>query len=196
MAEANPDTEFDTEESMNEATERVRRGMRRVVDEMGQGNAAVVGYRAVFTMFLASTRGERPDMFEANSNRDWVRPDADRVTCRVARRACVRDLRGDCRHATGEPIYTHKLILLVMRVITVRLDEETEKAMQRVRGVNWSVVVRQRIREVAKRHSRQNKVKALLAAQGLSRKPAKGFDSTKVIRTWRDRRHGALRSGR
>ncbi len=163
---------------------------------MKKGEAAVVGHRMIFTMFLASIRGERPHMFEANSNREWVRPVADRVTCRVARTARVSDSRRDCRQALGESIYTHKLILLVMRVITVRLDAETEKAMQRVRGVNWSVVVRQRIREVARRHSRQNKVKALLAAQGLSRKPAKGFDSTKVIRTWRDRRHGALRSGR
>ncbi len=87
-------------------------------------------------------------------------------------------------------------ILLVMRVITIRLDEETENAMKTVSGVNWSEVLRRRIREVSRRHSRQNKVKALLASQELSRKPAKGFDSAKTIRKWRDRRHGAMRAGR
>jgi len=83
-----------------------------------------------------------------------------------------------------------------MRVITIRLDEETENAMKTVKGVNWSEVLRRRIREVSRRHSRQNKVKALLASQELSRKPAKGYDSTKTIRRWRDRKHGAVRAGR
>jgi broad specificity phosphatase PhoE len=54
------DREPDTGESINEATERIGRGMMRVVDEMGQGEAAVVGHGMIFTMFLASIRGERP----------------------------------------------------------------------------------------------------------------------------------------
>jgi probable phosphoglycerate mutase len=54
------DREFETGESINEATERIRRGMLRVVDEMGSGEAAVVGHGMIFTMFLASIRGERP----------------------------------------------------------------------------------------------------------------------------------------
>ncbi len=83
-----------------------------------------------------------------------------------------------------------------MRVITIRLDAETENAMKKVKGVNWSEVLRRRIKEVSRRHSRQNKVKALLASQELTRKPAKGFDSTKAIRSWRERKHGAVRSGR
>jgi len=56
------DREPDTGESINEATERVRRGMRRVVDETAPGDAAVVGHAMIFTMFLASVRGERPDI--------------------------------------------------------------------------------------------------------------------------------------
>ena len=93
-------------------------------------------------------------------------------------------------------IFTRKSIMHVMRVITIRLDEETEKAMQKVKGVNWSEVLRWRIQEVAKMRSRHNKVKALLAAQELSRRPAKGFDSTREVRKWRDQRHGSMRGGR
>jgi len=83
-----------------------------------------------------------------------------------------------------------------MRVITIRLDEETQDAMKNVKGVNWSEVLRRRIRDVARQRSRANKVKALLAAQSLSKKAPKGFDSTKVIRNWRDKRYGAPRGGR
>lgn len=100
------------------------------------------------------------------------------------------------KNGVGQSIYARKTILLVMRVITIRLDAETENAMKGVRGINWSEVLRRRIRDVSRRHSRQNKVKALLASQELSRKPAKGFDSTKVIRSWRARRHVAMRAGR
>jgi len=57
-----PDKEPDTGESINEATERIGRGMRRVVEETTQGDAAVVGHGMIFTMFLASIRGEKPDI--------------------------------------------------------------------------------------------------------------------------------------
>jgi len=56
------DREPDTGESINEATDRIGRGMRRVVDEMVRGEAAVVGHGMIFTMFLASIRGEKPDI--------------------------------------------------------------------------------------------------------------------------------------
>ncbi len=83
-----------------------------------------------------------------------------------------------------------------MSVMTIRLDEETREAMKRVRGINWSEVLRRRIREVVQQDLRENKVKALLMSQGLSRKPSKGYDSTKVIRFWRDGRYGPVRNGR
>lgn len=60
--------------------------------------------------------------------------------------------------------------------------------MKRVRDVNWSEVIREKIREVLERRRRENKVKALLAMQELSREPPEGYDSTRVIRYWRDHR--------
>lgn len=83
-----------------------------------------------------------------------------------------------------------------MPVITVRIDDETRQAMRRVKGVNWSEVARRAIREAAERKLRENKVKALLTFEELSRKPPKGFDSTKVIRYWRERRYGPMRRRR
>ncbi len=83
-----------------------------------------------------------------------------------------------------------------MPVITIRVDEDTRNAMLRVRGVNWSEVVREAIRERTSRELRENKVRALLTFEELSRKPGKGFDSTRVIRYWRDRRYGPVRGRR
>jgi len=83
-----------------------------------------------------------------------------------------------------------------MPVITVRIDEATRDAMQRHRDVNWSEVIRSRIREVLERRSRRNKLKAVLIAEELSRKPPPGYDSTKTIRYWRERRFGPVRGRR
>jgi len=54
------DLEFDTGESINEATKRIRRGVLRIVGEVPQGTAAVVAHGMVFTMLIASIKGERP----------------------------------------------------------------------------------------------------------------------------------------
>lgn len=83
-----------------------------------------------------------------------------------------------------------------MAVFTIRLDDETREAMKHLRDVNWSEILRQRIREVLERRRRENKVKALLAMQELSRRPPEGYDSTRVIRFWRDHRYGPGRRGR
>jgi hypothetical protein len=60
--------------------------------------------------------------------------------------------------------------------------------------VNWSEVLRQRIREVVRQHLRQNRVKALLMTQELSRKAPEGYDSTETIRFWREHRYAQGRS--
>ncbi len=83
-----------------------------------------------------------------------------------------------------------------MPVITIRLDEDTREAMRRVQGVNWSEIIRQKIREVTDQHMKENRVKALLTMQELYRKAPPGFDSTKVIRYWRERRYGPRRGRR
>lgn len=93
----------------------------------------------------------------------------------------------------AEDSYASMPIWSAMSVITIRLDPETREAMRRTKGVNWSEALCQRIREIAEKQSRENKVKALLMSQKLSRKPAKGYDSTNTIRFWRDGRYGPRR---
>ncbi len=83
-----------------------------------------------------------------------------------------------------------------MPVITIRVDEETRNAMRRFADLNWSEVLRKKIREVVDGRVRENRVQALLMNQELFRKAPKGHDSTKVIRTWRNRRYGPVRGRR
>ena len=83
-----------------------------------------------------------------------------------------------------------------MAIVTVRVDPETKARMARMRHVNWSAVLRERICEVLERRARENKLKAVLIAEDLSRKPPKGFDSTRAIRYWREHRYGPLRGRR
>lgn len=71
-----------------------------------------------------------------------------------------------------------------------------KRAMQQRKDTNWSEVLRERIREVLARRKRENKVKALLMAQKLYRPAPEGWDSTHVIRFWRDRRYGKVRDRR
>jgi hypothetical protein len=94
----------------------------------------------------------------------------------------------------GQSKYARKTILPAMRVIAIRLDAETENAMKGVRGINWSEVLRRRIREVSRQHIRKNKINAVLVSEELSRRPAGGYDSTRAIRDWRDRRPGVRRA--
>jgi broad specificity phosphatase PhoE len=56
------DLEFDTGESINEATARLRGAFLRIVGEVREGTVAVVGHGMAFTMFLATVRGTRPDI--------------------------------------------------------------------------------------------------------------------------------------
>jgi len=56
------DLEYDTGESINEAMQRVVGAMGRIATEVPEGTTAVVGHGMVFTMFLASIRGEKPDI--------------------------------------------------------------------------------------------------------------------------------------
>lgn len=93
-------------------------------------------------------------------------------------------------------LYTRYTVHARVAMISVRIDDATRKAMDRVKGVNWSEVARRAIREAADEALRKNKVKALLTFEALSRKPPKGFDSTKVIRYWREQRYGPSRRRR
>ncbi|HKZ48185.1 MAG TPA: hypothetical protein VJ397_05270 [Thermoplasmata archaeon] len=79
-----------------------------------------------------------------------------------------------------------------MPLITVRVDDETKKAMASLPDVNWSEIIRHTIVGHVENRKRQNRVEALLIMERISArvKVPKGYDSTKIIRYWRDRRYG------
>ena len=83
-----------------------------------------------------------------------------------------------------------------MPLVTVRVDDETKARMERLEGVNWSQVLRERIFEVLDRESRKNRIEALRSIDRLRRKAPPGWDSTAFIRKMRDTRYGPRRDRR
>ena len=77
-----------------------------------------------------------------------------------------------------------------MAIVTVRVDEETKKRMERLRHINWSEVLREAITQRINREQGRHLAKAVLLNDQLRRKAPKGWDSVEVIRYWRDHRYG------
>ncbi len=73
-----------------------------------------------------------------------------------------------------------------MALITVRVDEELKKRMNRFKNVNWSEVVRKAILDVLKREEERNLAIALLLNERNIITPDEGFSSVEVIRRWRE----------
>ncbi len=70
---------------------------------------------------------------------------------------------------------------------SISLPESLKRQMKSV-DVNWSAFVRNAIVQRLKHEDERNVAEALLINERLRRKPPKGWDSTRVIRYWRNRR--------
>ncbi len=70
---------------------------------------------------------------------------------------------------------------------SITIPESMKEEMERV-DVNWSAVLREAIRRRLEWESESDVVEAVLINEKLRRKAPQGWDSTKVIRTWRSRR--------
>ena len=75
-----------------------------------------------------------------------------------------------------------------MANISVRVDEKMKKEMERLKQVNWSEVIRVAIKERLDQEKQKNLAKAVLINEKIRKKAPKGYDSTRIIREWRDRR--------
>ncbi|MFX1286597.1 MAG: hypothetical protein ACFFB5_23370 [Promethearchaeota archaeon] len=75
-----------------------------------------------------------------------------------------------------------------MANISVRVDARMKKEMERLKQVNWSEVIRVAIKERLDQEKQKNLAKAVLINEKIRRKAPSGYDSTKIIREWRDRR--------
>jgi len=78
------------------------------------------------------------------------------------------------------------MVEVIMSVITVRIDRETKKRMEQMKEVNWSEVVRRAIRERMNEGDAPNKALAVMLNERFRVSAPKGYDSTRVIRAWRD----------
>jgi len=69
-----------------------------------------------------------------------------------------------------------------MGLITVRIDDETKKKMERLKHINWSEVVSEVIIKVLKQEEERNLARALLLNERNVIVPDEGYSSVEVIR--------------
>ncbi|RLF22544.1 MAG: hypothetical protein DRJ68_01345 [Thermoprotei archaeon] len=72
-------------------------------------------------------------------------------------------------------------------MITVRIDDETKRRMERLKHINWSEVVREAITRVLRQEEERNLARALLLNERNVITPDEGYSSVEVIRKWRER---------
>lgn len=72
--------------------------------------------------------------------------------------------------------------------ISVRVDERMKKEMERLSEVNWSEVIRIAIKERLDQEKQKNLAKAVLINEKIRKKAPNGYDSTRIIREWRERK--------
>ncbi len=75
-----------------------------------------------------------------------------------------------------------------MPVISVRVDDELKKKMDKYKYINWSEIIRTEIVKIIERLESRNLAEALLINEKLRKKSK--TDTTKIIREWRERRYG------
>ncbi len=79
-----------------------------------------------------------------------------------------------------------------MTVITVRIDEETRRLMERIK-INWSEFIRRAIREKIAEERRKNLAKAVLINERVRKKSRGEERAEEIIRRFRDERYGDRR---
>ncbi len=75
-----------------------------------------------------------------------------------------------------------------MANISVRVDDKMKKEMEHLKQVNWSEIIREAIKSRISQEKQRNLAKAVLLNEKIRKTAPKGYDSTIIIREWRDRR--------
>jgi len=73
--------------------------------------------------------------------------------------------------------------------ITVRVDDATKREMDAV-SINWSETIREAIARIIAERRTRNRIRAARLTDRIRMSAPPGFDSTRIIREWRDRRYG------
>lgn len=73
-------------------------------------------------------------------------------------------------------------------MIRIRIDNELKKSMDKLSHINWSEVIRKTIMEFINNEREHNIAKAVLLNEKVRKKAPKGFNSTDIIRHFREER--------
>jgi len=75
-----------------------------------------------------------------------------------------------------------------MAIISVRIDDKLKKEMDKLKHINWSEVIRQAIVSKLRDENNRNLAKAVLLTERVRKKASDGWDTTEIIRHWREYR--------
>ena len=76
-----------------------------------------------------------------------------------------------------------------MSSISVRIDSKLKKLMESNKHINWSEIVRQAIAKTLQDEQKRNVARAVLINEKVRKKASDDYDSTEIIRKFRDERH-------
>ncbi len=77
-----------------------------------------------------------------------------------------------------------------MPLVTVRIDDGLKREMESV-PINWSEAIRGAIVKVIAERRIRNRIRAAQLNDRIRIPVPKGFDTTRIIREWRDLRRGS-----
>ena len=76
-----------------------------------------------------------------------------------------------------------------MPTISVRIDPELKKSMDKLKHLNWSEVLRKSIRAEIQNEMQKNLAKAVLINEKICKKAPENFNSVDLIRRFREERY-------
>ncbi len=76
-----------------------------------------------------------------------------------------------------------------MTNISVRIDPELKERMDKFKDLNWSAVIRDAIKKKIETETERNLAKAVLINERIIKKAPKDFNSSDIIRRFREERY-------
>ncbi|KKM22662.1 hypothetical protein LCGC14_1623030 [marine sediment metagenome] len=76
-----------------------------------------------------------------------------------------------------------------MTNISVRIDPELKERMDKFKDLNWSAVIRDAIKKRIETETERNLAKAVLINERIIKKAPKDFNSSDIIRRFREERY-------
>ena len=76
-----------------------------------------------------------------------------------------------------------------MTNISVRIDPELKERMDKFKDLNWSAVIRDAIKKRIENETERNLAKAVLINERIIKKAPKDFNSSDIIRRFREERY-------